>query len=125
MFFTANYGACLALVDTTHGPTCAKAFDNALDCESFQCDSCATSAEYQTCASGVDGAICMQYATAEGTACQVELGDAGAGSECFPGMGTASNPDLTFIIGLVCGSGDGGVSPPSDGGGPTHDAGHD
>jgi hypothetical protein len=123
MFFTANYGACLALVDSTHGPTCAKAFDTAIDCESFQCDSCNTATEYQTCANGVDSAICMTQSAAEMTACQAELAaDAGTGTMCFPGNGMTANPDLNFILGLICGTGEGG-SPPPDGGGPAHDGG--
>ena len=117
-YFSPNYGACIQLTDPTHGAACGPAYAGILDCEGYECDSCADGATYQTCAQSVDGAICSQYVTTLQSACATDLADGGAGQVCFPSAGGSTNePDFQYIINLMCGGGDGGGTPTDSGSG--------
>ncbi|HEY6459388.1 MAG TPA: hypothetical protein VIY73_04530 [Polyangiaceae bacterium] len=110
-FFGPNYGACIAVLDPTNGPTCAPAFDANDDCQSFECSDCAAAADFTTCFSAVDGTggACASQEAAENAACSTDLADGGVATTCGPGSATgASNPDWQLIIGLICGGPDGG-----------------
>jgi len=108
-FFSPNYGGCIEVTDATNGKACAQAYDGQVDCEGFECDSCADAATYKTCTTTVDGAICKQYATAAASSCTADLADGGALTTCSPGAATQKlDPDFTYIATLICGSADGG-----------------
>jgi hypothetical protein len=103
--FGPNYAGCIQLTDPKNGgPACAPALDNLDACEGLECDDCADSATYQTCATAVDGAICSSYLSTAQTACATDFADGGAATTCQPGGGTTANPDWTFIITLICGT---------------------
>jgi len=108
-FFSPNYGGCIEVTDATNGKACAQAYDAQVDCEGFECDSCADAATYKTCTTTVDGAICKQYATSAASACAADVADGGALTTCSPGAATQKlDPDFTYIATLICGSADGG-----------------
>jgi hypothetical protein len=118
-FFFPNYGACLQLTDPTNGPACGAAVENHQDCDDWQCGDCTDTATQATCNTSVDGAICKQYASAVATACAKDAPDSGAYATCFPGSATnppTQDPDWTYIITLICGGGDAGVSDAGGGG---------
>jgi hypothetical protein len=98
-----NYAACIQLTDTSKGPACAAALENIDGCEGLECDDCADSTTYQTCATTVDGTICSSYLSPAQTACSTDFADGGAADTCQPGGGTKANPDWTYIIDLICG----------------------
>jgi hypothetical protein len=102
--FGPNYAACIQLTDTKNGPACAAALENIDGCEGLECDDCADSTSYQTCATTVDSATCSAYLSPAQTACTTDFADAGAATKCQPGGGTTANPDWTYIIDLICGT---------------------
>ncbi|HEY1692439.1 MAG TPA: hypothetical protein VGG39_09770 [Polyangiaceae bacterium] len=109
--FGPNYGACIALLDPTNGPTCAPAYDADDDCESIECADCADASSFATCSSTVDGTggVCSKENAAASAACATDFADGGAAAECSPGAASGtSNPDWQLIIGLICGDADGG-----------------
>jgi hypothetical protein len=69
----------------------------------------------QACVTAVDSTGCSQYLTAYNSGCTSDVADGGAVSTCFPGSAT-NNPDLDLstILTLICGGGDGGT--PTDSG---------
>ena len=104
--FAPNYEGCVQLVDPTHGPACAAAWDSVSQCEGWQCDDCASSSDYTACQTSVDQGICQSYEPPFKKACLTDLADGGAATTtCEPGGGTTQNPDWTFIINLMCGAG--------------------
>jgi hypothetical protein len=108
-FFSPNYGGCIEVTDATNGKACAQAYDAQVDCEGFECDSCADAPTYKTCATTVDGAICKQYATSAASSCASDVADGGALTTCSPGAASQKlDPDFTYIATLICGSVDGG-----------------
>jgi hypothetical protein len=110
-YFAPNYGACIQILDKTNGAACAPAFDAVTDCNGEQCDDCSDATTFNACANGVDalGGICTTYAQSATTACAPDFADGGIAYECSPGAATSTiDPDWQLVIGLVCGSGDGG-----------------
>jgi hypothetical protein len=102
-----NYGACIQLTDTTHGAACGAAVNNVIDCVATACDMCADQTSYDTCTTTEysSSGSCASYGSTESTACANDTGDAGAIATCQPGGGTSQDPDYTYIINLVCGTG--------------------
>ncbi|HEY1696627.1 MAG TPA: hypothetical protein VGG39_30910 [Polyangiaceae bacterium] len=110
-YFGPNYGACIQILDKTNGAACAPAYDAVTDCNGEQCDDCSGATTFDACASGVDAlaGICTTYAQSATSACAPDFADGGIAYECSPGAATDTlDPDWQLIIGLVCGSGDGG-----------------
>jgi hypothetical protein len=108
MNFGPNYGACIALTDTTNGTACATAYNDVTDCIGTACDQCSDNTSYGDCDMSVEGATgeCASFDNAAQTACANDEGDAGAITVCSPGAATnTQDPDWTYIINLVCGTG--------------------
>jgi hypothetical protein len=109
-YFNWNYAGCIQLTDTTNGTACAGAFNNVDGCQAQYCDQCDTNS-YGACANATvaSGGQCASYNSTFDTACANDLGigDGGtAAAPCFPSMGAAnSDPDITYIATLICGSG--------------------
>jgi hypothetical protein len=103
-YFGPNYAGCIQLTDTKNGPACAAALENIDGCEGLECDDCADSTTYSTCATTVDGTICTSYTSPVQTACATDGADGGAAEKCQPGGGTTVDPDWTYIIDLICGT---------------------
>jgi hypothetical protein len=113
-YFQPNYAGCVQLTDSTSGTMCAGALNGRLGCEGVACDSCSNAA-YQACVTSADSTGCGQYLSAYNSACMAELADGGAVSTCTPGAASMnSDVDLTYVVTLICGGGDGGA--PMDGG---------
>jgi hypothetical protein len=106
-YFLPNYAGCIQLTDPTNGTMCATALNNRQGCEGLACDSCTS---YQTCVTSVDSTGCSQYTSAFRSACMSDLADGGAVATCAPGA-ASNNPDLdlSYIVTLICGGGDGGT----------------
>jgi hypothetical protein len=114
-YFEPNYPACVQLTDSTTGTMCAGALANRLGCEGVACDSCNGTA-YTSCLTSADTTACGQYLSAYNSACTAAVADGGALATCTPGAATMNaDLDLTYIVTLICGGGDGGT-PPTDGG---------
>jgi hypothetical protein len=119
--FGPNYGACVQLLDPTHGTACAGAYENVNACNGVACD-CETSDNgYLGCLTAEDQGDggCATYAATQSSSCANDFADGGALATCSPGAATQTqNPDYTLIINLVCGNGttDAGVLPGEDGG---------
>jgi hypothetical protein len=105
--FAPNYVGCVQLVDPTHGPACAVAWDPLMQCEGAQCDDCASSSTYTACQASVDEGVCGSYTASVQMACATDFVDGGVATTCEPGGGVTMNPDWTFIIDLICGGGGG------------------
>jgi hypothetical protein len=110
-YFNWNYAGCIQLTDTTNGTACAGAFNNIDGCQAQYCDQCSDNTTYGQCSNATiaSGGQCASYNSTFNTACANDLGigDGGtAAAACFPSMGAAnSDPDITYIATLICGSG--------------------
>lgn len=106
--FGINYGACISLLDPTNGPACAVALDNSTDCEQESCATCTTTATADSCFTYTDNGACATPVNSVQTAC---ASDQTQGGTCQPGGGKTANPDWTYILNQICGSGapDGGA----------------
>jgi hypothetical protein len=109
-YFNWNYAGCIQLTDTTNGTACAGALNNIDGCQAQYCDQCDTNS-YEACSNATIAASgqCASYNSTFNTACANDLGigDGGtAAAACFPSMGSNdSDPDITYIATLICGSG--------------------
>lgn len=108
-FFSANYGGCIQLTDSTNGAACGAAFDAVFGCEGDSCDPCSAS-DYGACQQAADQAGCKQYQAQFQTSCAADLSDGGAFATCMPGGGSTLDPDFTYIVTLICGDADGGAA---------------
>jgi hypothetical protein len=117
--FGPNFGGCIALTDKTNGAACEQALDADTDCDGFECADCSSGTAQETCDSTVEGTggSCATFGAAELSGCpDADLpfaADGGVNSTavCFPSEvqgATDSTADFTYIINLICGSGDGG-----------------
>lgn len=103
-FFGPNYAGCVQLVDTTNGAACAPALDNYQGCLGVACDMCDQQSA-QDCQTAVQTGACGTYGNAVQSACPTDFNDGGAYNTCTPGGGQTQDPDWTYIINLVCGTG--------------------
>lgn len=109
--FGPNYGACIALVDTTNGTACATAYDSNQACNAYLCGDCASSGTAITCDQTVNatGAACSASATSTNTACATDFADGGvADTTCSPSTVNGDSTgidDFEFMANLVCGNG--------------------
>jgi len=109
--FWPNYGACIQLTDSVHGPACAAAYNNASGCEDVGCEvscngsgACGQNAGCNACEESAAENGCKTYAATEQTACATEAADGGAFDTCSPGSAINSQvPDFSYIITLICG----------------------
>jgi hypothetical protein len=112
-YFLPNYAGCIQLTDpSSAGTACATALDDRQGCEGLACDMCTSG---KACITAVDSAGCSQYVSAFDSSCTSELADGGAVPTCFPGGAANPDLDLSYVVTLICGGGDGGT-PTTDSG---------
>ncbi len=94
--WTANFPACLALVDPTNGPACAEVLEPQQQCELQACGGCATASSSNACldALGAAGAACSGY---DLTPCNAYFSDAGFS------LAACATPEAA--INVICGTG--------------------